>query len=140
MDVTALAYNSNLGITRASDPDALLTLADRPEVQNHLETLHAAALFSLAEASSAEFLIRHRGDREDVGGVVRKVTCKYSVAGQGEITSRSPTDPASLTEAIATVDSRGRALYPIDIDLRNGEGKVIASFSFTWFLATDATS
>lgn len=140
MDVTALPYNANLGISRASEPDALLTLGDTPAVQNHLSTLHAAALFSLAEASSAEFLIKHRGERSDVGGVVRKVTCKYSVAGEGQITSSSPTDPASLTEAIATVDSRGRALYPIDIDLRNGEGKVVASFSFTWFLATDAAS
>lgn len=137
MDVTALPYNANLGITRAAAPD-LLMLGDAPAVQNHLGTLHAAALFSLAEASSAEFLIQQRGERSDVGGVVRKVACKYSVAGQGRIISSSPNDPATLSEAITTVDSRGRALYPIDIELRNQDAKVIASFTFTWFLATEA--
>lgn len=135
MDLTELPYNALLGIEKAEDPSALLTLSERAELHNHLGTFHAAALFSLAEASSAEFLLRHRDGREEVGGVVRKATCKYSKPAHGTLSSHSPTSPETLTKAIETIDQKSRALLTIEIELRDEAQLLVASFTFTWFLS-----
>ena len=66
MDLTVLPYNALIGIQKAKGVSALLTLKEHERLHNHLGTIHAAALFSLAEASSAEFLLRHRGECEEV--------------------------------------------------------------------------
>ncbi|MFM1560783.1 MAG: DUF4442 domain-containing protein [Roseibacillus sp.] len=138
MDLTKLPYHELIGIRRAEDPAALLFLHDEERLHNHLGTFHAAALFSLAEASSAEFLLRNRAERDDVGGVVRRATCKYSAPAHGTITSHSSTPADSLPEAIATVDAKGRALYSINIELRNEAAQTVAAFTFTWFLSKEA--
>ena len=137
MDLTELPYNALIGIQKAKAVSALLTLSEHERLHNHLGTFHAAALFSLAEASSAAFLLRHRGAVEEVRGVVCKATCKYSKPAHGTLTSQSPTTPESLRDAIATVIRRGRTLYLIDIELLNEAGETVASFTFTWFLAQE---
>ena len=135
MDVTELPYNAHLGIERSRDSRALLELAEGPHLHNHLGTFHAAALFSLAEASSAEFLLRHRDRSDDIQGVVRRAACKYSSPATGTLTSHSLTEPAALRESFTIVDRKGRALFPIEIELRDESSQAVASFTFTWFLA-----
>jgi|TARA_B110000116_G_C16681498_1_gene510925 acyl-coenzyme A thioesterase PaaI-like protein len=66
MDLTVLPCNALIGIQKAKDVSSLLTLKEHKRLHNHLDTLHASALFSLAEASSAEFLLRHRGECKEI--------------------------------------------------------------------------
>ena len=135
MDVTNLPYNQLVGLQAAAGDSDLLQLEDRPELHNHLGTFHAAALFSLAEGSSAEFLLQQLGTREDIGGVVRKATCKYSNPGKGTLITTSPTPPATVKEAVNTAAQKGRALVSIEIHVKDKAATLVASFTFTWFLA-----
>jgi hypothetical protein len=66
MDLTVLPCNALIGIQKAKGVSALLPLKEQERLHNHLGTIHAATLFSLAKASSAEFLLRHRGECEEV--------------------------------------------------------------------------
>jgi len=52
-------------------------LDNRPEYRNHLNTVHASALFALAEASSGYFLLNEFSELTDIIPVVRKVETKY---------------------------------------------------------------
>ena len=135
MQVCELPYNRLLGIT-PGDENTLLRLEFRKELLNHHWTVHAAALFSLAEASSAEFLLRTRGDRDDIVGVVRKGTCKYSAPATTNLHSRSSTPVEDLAKAIRTVDAKGRALVTISVELLDQEEKRVAIFTFDWFITT----
>ena len=134
MDVLELPFNAQLGLERCEDPRQLLALPFEERHFNHLGNLHAAALYALAEASSGEFLIRNRGDREDFGGVVRRATSKYSAPATSRVVATALTDPQNVAEAVAVVDAKGRALTTIEIELTGDDGTKIGRFAFDWLL------
>jgi hypothetical protein len=115
MNILSLTFNAHVGITRSIQDDCLLALDSERCHENHLGTIHASALFAVAEATSGEFLIRSRGERTDVGGVVRRSAAKYSRPATGVVSSRVKTERKVIVEVIATVDTRGKALVEIDI-------------------------
>ena len=51
IDITKVPFNKFLGISLANNPEYLLQLDAREEYTNHLGTVHAAALFTLAIAN-----------------------------------------------------------------------------------------
>lgn len=135
MNVVQLPFNTHLGLGRDDDGERLLVLNFAEHLLNHLGTLHASALFGLAEASSGEFLVRHRGGREDIGGVVRKAACKYSAPAKSAVSASSSTDPSVVADAIEKVDAKGRALITIDIEVADAASAKVGNFSFDWLLA-----
>ena len=139
MNILSLPFNSHVGITRSSREDCLLALDSERCHENHLGTIHASALFALAEATSGEFLIQSRGERTDVGGVVRRSTAKYARPATGVVSSRVKTLPEIMAEAIATVDSRGKALVEIEVELVDQADHLVGSFGFTWLITLEAS-
>ena len=57
MDVTKLPFNEFIGLKFSEKSEYLLMLENRNEYRNHLNTVHASALFALAEATSGYFLL-----------------------------------------------------------------------------------
>lgn len=140
MDITQLPFNSHVGIMRASKKDCLLMLSTRDCLKNHLGTIHASALFALAEATSGEFLIRSRGNRTEIGGVVRRNSSKYSAPAGGDVFSKVKTPTSIIEAAIEVVDVRGKSLVDIEVDLVDEELKLVSTFVFTWLLASEERS
>lgn len=136
MDIINIPFNSHVGIARSKREGFLLELRKEKLHENHLGTVHASALFTLAEATSGEFLIRERGDREDIGGVVRRASCKYSRRASGDLNSRVTTAVEEVDAAIRQVDMKGRALIAIRVDLLNEDDQVVAGFEFTWMISS----
>ena len=139
MDVISLPFNAHVGLARSETKGCLLELAPRAEHLNHLGTVHAGALYALAEATSGEFLVQARGDREAIGGVVRRAEVKYSRPAEGDrlLVSRVTTSLEVMEDAFSKIETRGRALVDIGVELRSGE-ETLASFTFTWWLTSDA--
>jgi len=57
IDVTKLPFNYFIGLKISNKSGYLLMLDNRAEYRNHLDTVHASALFALAEATSGHFLL-----------------------------------------------------------------------------------
>lgn len=133
--ITELPFNAHLGIQQCAEDQHLLRLPFATNLTNHLGTVHASALFALAEASSGDFLIRHSADDVELNAVVRKVSGKYSAPATGEIHSLSETDPADILAALNTTAEKGRALVTISIRLIDTNDKVVGRFGFDWFLS-----
>ncbi len=136
MDLTQVPFCKHLGIQQSSREGGILELSLSPDMVNHLGTFHAGAIFTLAEACSGEFLIRHRGEREDIGGVVRRTSGKYSSPGTSDLFGKSDLDPAAVKEAIETVDQKGRSLITIPISIFDQSETLIGKFTFDWLLAS----
>ncbi len=66
MDVTKLPFNHLIGLELA-DPgsDFLVSLPDDVKYTNHLGTVHASALFAVAEAASGLFFCGTLAPRQD---------------------------------------------------------------------------
>ncbi len=133
MDVTTLPFNALVGLAHSDDGRYLLMLPAGEKYKNHLDTVHASALFALAEATSGVLLLSEFADRPDLASVVRKVETRYRNPGQGAIYSS-----AVLTEdkalLLAELDERGRGFAHIMVDLFDTEAKPVARFEFEWFV------
>lgn len=137
VNILSLPFNARVGITLSTQDDCLQALDSGRCHENHLRTIHSSALFAEAEATSGEFLNRSRGERTDVGGVVRRSAAKYLRPATGVVSSRVKTEREVIVEAIATVDTRGKALVEINIEIFDQEGKQVGSFGFTWLIALE---
>lgn len=132
--VTELPFNTFLGIQAGSAPEALLTLPAGNQYLNHLGTVHASALLSLAEASSGEFLLRHFGSSSGVVPVVRHIEAKFRKPAHGSISSRANVVPDALAQMQADLTAKGRALVTVTIELHDEAGTHALTASVEWFI------
>ena len=145
MDITKLPFNDLIRL-EACDPgldrEALLRLPDHPRYTNHLGTLHAAALFSLAEASSGLYLWRNVGAAADsVLPVVRRADIKYRKPAEGSVWARGKSESSDWEKFHADLVKRGRALISFQIEvLSDTEATVAAVATFDWFVTSTKAS
>src|SRR5260370_40888832 len=87
MDITEVPFNHFLGIKKSpADGPHLLELDNLPEYRNHLGTVHAGAQMALAEAASAEYLLRtFEGAAAGALAVVRRVQAKFRNLVNGKV-------------------------------------------------------
>jgi acyl-coenzyme A thioesterase PaaI-like protein len=136
MHVTELAIHQMLGMQVAAAGDAhILVLPESPLVLNHVGTVHAGVQFVLAEACSAEFLLRHFGnDPRHVFAVLRTSNVKFRKPARGELRASAQfleKSRASLTDELA---SRGRAFASVRVEVSDANAVVTMSGQYDWFL------
>jgi acyl-coenzyme A thioesterase PaaI-like protein len=137
MDVTAIPFNKLIGLETSDDGRYLLMLPAGGQFLNHVGTVHASALFALAEATSGMAMLGELGARDDLGAVVRKVETKYRNPARGAVYSAAALteEPSSL---LAEIDARGRGFAHITVDLFDGDGKLVMRSEFEWFITKTA--
>jgi acyl-coenzyme A thioesterase PaaI-like protein len=138
MRPTDLAFNQLLGICNAPAGAAhLLELPFTPAMENHLGIMHAAAQFALAEAASAECLLRHFAALEGkVRAVVRGVEVRYRRPATGDLLAYGAPDDATQGGLLAGLAGRGRSQAVILIDLKDRDGTLTFHGKFDWFISS----
>jgi acyl-coenzyme A thioesterase PaaI-like protein len=136
MNIADLPFNRHIGIVHSSKADSILSLADDVRYTNHLGTVHAAALLALAEATSGEYLIR---ELKDIGfavvPVVRRLEAKFRKPAHGAVFSTMTVGPELKNEFVATLQSKGRALLDITVDVHDENGAHALAAVVQWFVA-----
>ena len=132
--VTELPFNKFLGLETAAEP-ALLKLPTGGHYLNHLGTVHASALLSLAEAASGEFLLRNLGITEPIIPVVRRLEAKFRKPAHGSVTAAVSTPVDQLDQTRAEIRSKGRALVTVEVQLHDEAGTHVFSATVDWFIA-----
>ena len=133
MNITDLPFNAFLGIEVTADGDEL-QLPDDSRFTNHVGTVHAGALYSLAEAASGSFLLSHPSvDVEKVGALLRESSIKYRRPASGRIRSQTRCSDEAIEQMHAALAKRGRAKLLIEVDLLDDEDQVVASANLDWF-------
>ena len=136
MKTEEVPFNRFLGIRPSARTGYILELADKDYLLNHLGTLHAGALFSLAEATSGEFLLRQFHHSElDVIPVVRKAEIKYSRSAESPVYSTADFTENSVDEIHAGLKERGKVLVEVRVELYDETNERIAVSGIQWFLA-----
>ena len=133
MDVTAIPFNKFIGLAESDDGRYVLMLPEGGRYENHVGTVHASALFALAEATSGVRIMSELGGRDDLGAVVRKVETKYRNPAQGAVYSAAAL-VEERTAVLAEIDERGRGFAHITVDLFDTAAKPVARFEFEWFV------
>jgi hypothetical protein len=136
MDITEIPFNQFMGIRKSQeDGSSLLELDDLPVFRNHLGTVHAGVQMALAEAASAEFLLRSFKDADaGVLVVVRRVQAKFKNLVQGRIFAKADCPAEELARFSMALDARGKALLGVTVDVFDAAGVIAMTAVIEWFI------
>jgi len=130
----AVPFAGHLGIevTHMAPGEAVASLPQRAELNNHVGSQHAGALFTAAEtASGAAFVGAFVERMADVTPLARSAEISYEKIARGPIEARARLAmPAA--DALATLDAEGKVEFPCEIELFDGEGTRVATATVNW--------
>jgi uncharacterized protein (TIGR00369 family) len=130
----AVPFVGHLGleITEISAGEATVVLPRRPELNNHVGSQHAGALFTLAEtASGAAFVGAFAVRMGDVTPLARRAEIDYLKVANGPITASAQLG-VDAAEVLATLDAEGRVEFPCEVELTDAEGNRVATATVSW--------
>jgi uncharacterized protein (TIGR00369 family) len=130
------AKHAGVTITSLTDGTAMATLVDEPFTKNHVNTQHAGALFTLAEAASGAALAGVMANvLTEMRPLVKSSTISYRKPAEGVITATASTSkPGSKARAEYATD--GRTAFTIEVSMTNPAGDEVASMSVEWIVTS----
>jgi len=130
----AVPFAGHLGleITGVGEGEATVRLPERAELNNHVGSQHAGALFTLAEtASGAAFVGAFAERMGEVTPLARSAEIAYEKIAKGPIEASAKLG-VPVAEALATLDAEGKVVFPCQIELADGAGTRVATASVQW--------
>jgi len=136
MDITKLPFNQFIGVEHSKREGFVLCLPSGDRYTNHLGTVHASALMSLAEATSGEVLLRAIGHVADsIVPVVRRFDCKFRKPASGSIAARAAIPDAARDQLLADITTKRRGSIEITVDIHDQTDLHCLSATVEWFIA-----
>jgi len=129
---TDIPFVRHIGI---KESDEKLSLALKKSVCNHVETIHAAAQFTLAETESGMHLQSLFPELEQkVIPLLREGKIKYIKPAAMKITAHSFVEEEAVEKFKAQFSRKGRALLKIRVEIRDENEVLTAEAQYTWFV------
>jgi acyl-coenzyme A thioesterase PaaI-like protein len=136
MDITALPFSQVVGLARTDRPGCLLMLPADPRYTNHLGTVHAGALLTLAESASGEFLLQaFREVPSGIVPVVRRVEARFRKPARGAVYASASLARESADSFVAAVTNRGRASVSVRVDIHDEHDTHAVVVLVEWFIS-----
>ena len=136
----AIPFNGHVGLDllEVGDGRGVVKLPDAPELKNHVGSQHAGALFSAGEfASGGAFVGAFAEHLASMTPLARSAEIEYRKIAKGDITAT-----ATLTEdkeaLLGRLDADGRMEFPIDVELTDADGQVVAAMTVHWHVRRNA--
>lgn len=135
--LSGLPFNKFLGLTvvRADETGGEVHLPSRPELENHIQSQHAGALFTVAEAASGAAILGAFGHKlAEMTPLAREATIAYTKVARGPIVAKAhvaapPADVlAQLTAAEKGVN------VDVKVGLTDGANVEVGSVTVKWYL------
>jgi len=133
MDVSEIPFAKVVGIVSGTGGNLELPFSER--VQNHLQTIHASAQFTLAESASGKEL----QDRfPELVGKVLPLLRGSQIKFRRPATQTIVAHPSVAQDAVERFRSqfakRGRASIAVSVEVADIEGRVTSTGVFDWFV------
>ena len=110
-----------------------LTLKPKKELLNHLGSIHAGAIFTLAESQSGLTLIEKFGET-NVKALLRSSSIKYKTEAKSKLTATGTIELKNIEKFNAKLHKKGRALIDVTVNVLDSEEKIILTSTFSWFI------
>ena len=130
-----IPLNRHFGLHKIPESgEFILGMEGDEKLKNHLGTLHAGALFGLAEATGGEFLLNEFSDyASEVIPLVRKAEIKFSKPVSGRVRSKARFFESGKAETLNSLETRNKALIKVKVDIYNEESQKVLTSVFEWF-------
>jgi acyl-coenzyme A thioesterase PaaI-like protein len=136
IEATRIPFVKHIGIKEKEDG---LSLDLKKSVCNHVETIHAAAQFTLAETESGMHLQSLFPELEQkVIPLLREGNIKYVKPAATKIRAHSFVEEKAVEKFKLQFSRKGRALLNIRVEVRDDNDILISKAQFTWFVQARA--
>jgi acyl-coenzyme A thioesterase PaaI-like protein len=130
----AIPFNRHLGLVveEVAPGRGVVTLPDGEHLHNHVGSQHAGGLFSAGEAASGGAFLG--AFAEHLGGLTplaKSATIDYRKIARGPVTATGTLD-ADVEALLASIEYDGRVEFPIEVEMTDGEGNVVATMTVHW--------
>ena len=133
MDIIQIPFAKHVGIERKDE--STLELKSTPKVQNHMQTVHASAQFTLAETQSGLYLQQTFPELEGkVLALLRGSTVKYKSPANTDIYAVATMTEEIKEKFLTQLERKGRTSIIIHVDILDIKDKVTMQGEFTWFV------
>ncbi len=141
--VQHVPFNQLLGIrVEAVHPDSVeVVLPERPNLLNHVGTLHATAQFGLAEAASGSMIVSAFADLLQTGFVPLTVgaTARYRRPAQGTLKATVSLPQEQQSTIRAQLGQSGRARIPLTVRVSTSQDITVMELEITWMMLKQRT-
>jgi uncharacterized protein (TIGR00369 family) len=129
------AAHVGIAIREIGEGTATTVLEQTQNTSNHIATMHAGALFTLAEAASGAamaglFLERLAGLRP----VAASSTIDFLKPARGAITAYAQVE-GTKPALFAALDAEGKVRFPVAVRMADAEGREVARMTVDWHLS-----
>ncbi len=133
MNLTEIPFVKEIGIQKLADGNLGLPFSER--VLNHLQTIHAAAQFALAETASGEMLqILFPDLVGKVVPVIRDSQMKFRKPASKSIVAYPTVPDESVAKFNEQFSKKGRASISVTVEVRDAENTITSTGIFNWFI------
>jgi acyl-coenzyme A thioesterase PaaI-like protein len=132
----AIPFNAHVGleVVEVGPGSGVVRLPDRSELRNHVGSQHAGALFAAGEAASGAAFVGAFAERlGELTPLAESAEIAYRKLATGAITAtgRLESDAADL---LAELDADGKVRFPVEVELADAAGDVVAEMTVRWFV------
>ncbi len=129
---TDIPFVKHIGM---KEEEGKLSLSLKKPICNHVETIHAAAQFTLAETESGMRLQSLFPELEQkVIPLVREAQIKYKKPATQKITAYSFVEEEDVEKFKIQFAKKGRALLQIKVEIRDIEDVLTCEARYTWYV------
>ena len=122
-----------VGIEQSGDS---VSLAYKKDVQNHINTIHASAQFTLAETQSGLHLQKLFPELEGlVVPLLRESNMKYKKPALKNITAFASVKEEDKEKFLEQFTKRGRASLEVSVTVKDSDAVCTAQGTFGWFIS-----
>ena len=136
MDILGVPFNKYMGVKENPVCGDGYLLEDQPIYKNHVGTFHAAAIFSLAEATSGLFLndIYKEIAEGSLLPVVKKATVQYKRPAAKRITSRNMLEMDEIKRVVEELRTKRKSYVTVPVAIFNENDEECFLGEFEWVL------
>lgn len=130
----AIPFNRHLGLVveEVAPGRGVVTLPDGEHLHNHVGSQHAGGLFSAGEAASGgAFLGAFAEHLGQLTPLAKSASIEYRKIARGPVTAVGTLD-ADVDALLASIDSDGRVEFPVEVEMKDGDGNVVATMTVHW--------
>ena len=113
-----------------------LTLVPKKELLNHIGSIHAGAIYTLAESQSGLCLMQQFKNKE-AKALLRSSKVKYKAEAKTKLTAKCHIDQALKDKFITQLNKRGKALIDVEVKVFDNNNQLILEATFSWFIVTN---
>ena len=132
MDISHIPFSSHIGISYI---DNHLAISPSHQLENHIGTIHASALFTLAETASGAFLQEEFPNLSDkVIAILRSSNVKYKAPTQKTTLAYVSISEEEKDRFITQLKRKKRATISVNVILKDTDNTTVMQGIFIWFV------